>query len=43
MPSLFGDFDRFDFEPFHEDEDGLGWHANISIAPYSVLIYSQDH
>ncbi|HJE52453.1 MAG TPA: alpha amylase C-terminal domain-containing protein [Tessaracoccus flavescens] len=41
--SLFGDFESFDFEPFHEDEDGLDWHANISIGPYSVLIYSQDN
>ena len=40
--SLFGDFDSFDLEAFEEGEDGLDWHANVSVAPYSVLIYSQD-
>jgi len=41
--SLFGDFDSFDATA-HDDtgEDGMGAHANISIAPYSVLIYSRD-
>ena len=41
--SLFGDFDSFDVTA-HDDsgEDGMGAHANVSIAPYSVLIYSQD-
>ncbi len=40
--SLFGDFDSFDVTAFEEDEDGMGAHANISVAPYSVLVYSQD-
>ena len=41
--SLFGDFDSFDVTA-HDDsgEDGMGAHANVAIAPYSVLIYSQD-
>ena len=29
-------------EAFHEDADGLNWHGNVSIGPYSVLVYSQD-
>ncbi|HSO69425.1 MAG TPA: alpha amylase C-terminal domain-containing protein, partial [Arachnia sp.] len=40
--SLFGDHDSFDVTAFEEDEDGMGAHSNISVGPYSVLIYSQD-
>lgn len=40
--SLFGDFDSFDIEAFDADSDGMPCHGNVSIAPYSVLVYSQD-
>ena len=40
--SLFGDFASFDMEAYNDAADGLDWHGNVSIAPYSVLIYSQD-
>lgn len=40
--SIFGDFQSFDMEAYEEDYDGMQWHGNVSIAPYSVLIYSQD-
>lgn len=40
--SLFGNFESFDMEAFSEDDDGLDWHGNVSIAPYSVLVYSQE-
>ena len=40
--ALFGDFDGFDLEALEEGADGLDWHADVSVAPYSVLIYSQD-
>ena len=40
--AAFGDFPTFDVEPFTEDEDGLAFHTDLSIGPYSLLIYSQD-
>ena len=40
--SLFGNYESHDMEAFHEDADGLNWHGNVSIGPYSVLVYSQD-
>lgn len=40
--SLFGDFESFDIEAYEEDADGLQWHGNVSVGPYSVLVYSQD-
>lgn len=40
--ALFGDTDSFDLTAFEEEQDGLPCHANVTIAPYSALIYSQD-
>ncbi len=40
--ALFGDHESFDITAFDEEQDGMGAHANISVGPYSVLIYSQD-
>ncbi len=40
--SIFGNYESFDVEGFEDDADGLAFHGNVSIAPYSVLIYSQD-
>lgn len=40
--SLFGNFESFDMEAYPEDDDRLAWHGNVSIAPYSVLVYSQE-
>lgn len=40
--SLFGNFESFDLEAFSEDDDALWWHGNVSVAPYSVLVYSRD-
>ena len=40
--SIFGNTDSFDLTAFEEDQDGLPCHANVTIAPYSALIYSQD-
>jgi 1,4-alpha-glucan branching enzyme len=39
---LFGNAEAFDMEAFNEDADSLDWHGNVSIAPYSVLIYTLD-
>lgn len=38
----FGDFDSFDVTAYSEDYDGMPAHADIDIAPYSLLVYSQD-
>lgn len=38
----FGDFDSFDVTAYHEDYAGMPAHADIDIAPYSLLVYSQD-
>ncbi|HSN43162.1 MAG TPA: alpha amylase C-terminal domain-containing protein, partial [Propionibacteriaceae bacterium] len=38
--ALFGNFESYDMEAFSEDDDNLDWHGNVSIAPYTVLIYS---
>ncbi|MBK8447017.1 MAG: alpha amylase C-terminal domain-containing protein [Micropruina sp.] len=38
----FGDFDSFDVTAHAGDLDGLAAHAEIDIAPYSLLIYSMD-
>ncbi len=38
----FSDFSSFDTEARAGGRDGLEWHGNVSIGPYSVLIYSQD-
>ena len=38
----FGDFDSFDVTAYEGECDGLGAHAEIDIAPYSLLIYSMD-
>ncbi len=37
--SIFGNYESHDMEAYHEDADGLDWHGNVSIGPYSVLIY----
>ena len=39
--SLFGDFESFDTQA-HAGDGDLGWHGSVSIAPYSVLVYSRD-
>jgi len=38
----FGDFDSFDVTAWEGDFDGMAAHAEIDIAAYSLLIYSQD-
>lgn len=38
----FGDFDSFDVTAYEGDYDDMGAHADIDIAPYSLLIYSMD-
>ncbi len=38
----FGDFRSFDTEAHDEPYDGMDAHASIDIAPYTMLIYSQD-
>ncbi len=38
----FSDFDSFDVTAFEEDYDQMPAHADIDIAPYSLLIYSMD-
>lgn len=38
----FGDFDSFDVTAHAGETDGLAAHAEIAIAPYSLLIYSMD-
>lgn len=40
--SIFGNFESFDIEAFDDDADGMAFHGNVSIAPYTVLIYSKD-
>ena len=39
--ALFGHAESFDLEAHDEGADGLDFHGNVTIAPYSVLIYSQ--
>ena len=39
----FGDFDSFDITADEGAYDDLPCHADIDIAPYSLLIYSLDH
>lgn len=39
--ALFGDFESFDVEAYPADA-ALAWQGKVSIAPYSVLIYSQE-
>ena len=38
----FGDMPSFDIEAEKGDYDGFGWHGRIAIAPYAVLILSQE-
>ncbi|AQP45316.1 1,4-alpha-glucan branching protein [Tessaracoccus flavus] len=40
---LFGNYESHDMEAYHEDADGMDWHGNVSVGPYSVLVYSQDN
>ena len=40
--SLFGNYESFDLEAYEEDADGMQWHGNVSVGPYSVLVFSQD-
>ena len=40
--SLFGASSAFDIDAQEGGTDGQGWHGNLTIAPYSALIYSQD-
>ena len=39
----FGDYPSFDVEATEPGMDGFGAHATINIAPYTMLIYSQDN
>ena len=38
----FLDFESFDLEAMPGDTDGYAWHGHIGLAPYAVLILSQD-
>jgi 1,4-alpha-glucan branching enzyme len=38
----FGDFPSGDVTPVADDHDGLPFSASVKLAPYSVLIYSED-
>jgi 1,4-alpha-glucan branching enzyme len=40
--SIFGDFDSFDADATGHGQDGLEHSAEVSIAPYSLLVFSQD-
>ncbi len=40
--ALFGEHEAFDVDAAEGEYDGLGHYADVSIAPYSVLVYSQD-
>mgnify|MGYP000970421660 FL=1 len=40
--SLFGDFASYDMDAYDGGVDGQAFHGNLSIAPYTVLVYSQD-
>ena len=38
----FGDFDGFGMEATEGEYDGYAWHGSIGLAPYAILILSQD-
>ncbi|HEX8328885.1 MAG TPA: alpha-amylase family glycosyl hydrolase [Hymenobacter sp.] len=38
----FGDFDSFGTEAVAGEYDGYEWHGSIGVAPYAVLVLSQD-
>ncbi|MCC3154671.1 alpha-amylase family glycosyl hydrolase [Hymenobacter sp. BT770] len=38
----FSDFDSFGVDAEEGEQDGLGWHGSFGLAPYSVLILSQE-
>ncbi|GAC1597276.1 MAG: alpha-amylase family glycosyl hydrolase [Hymenobacter sp.] len=38
----FGDFESFGMEAEEGEYDGYGWHGSIGLAPYAVLILSQE-
>ncbi len=38
----FGDFDSFGMEAQPGERDGYAWHGSIGLAPYAVLILSQE-
>lgn len=40
--SLFGGFASYDMQAYDEDADGQPFHGICSLAPYSVLVYSQE-
>ncbi|MFT3860017.1 alpha-amylase family glycosyl hydrolase [Micropruina sp.] len=40
--AVFGDYDSFDLTAHQGGYDGMAAHADIAIAPYSLLIYSRD-
>ncbi len=40
--ALFGNAASYDMEAYQEDYDNQPFHGNLSIAPYTVLIYSTD-
>ena len=39
----FGDYASYDVDASEPGMDGFGAHASINIAPYTMLVYSQDH
>lgn len=40
--SLFGHVESYDLDAHPDGADGLDFHADVTIAPYSVLVYSQE-
>ena len=38
----FGDMDSFGIDAEEGEYDGFGWHGSIAVAPYAVLILSQE-
>ena len=38
----FSDFDSFGADATEGEQDGFGWHGSFGLAPYSVLILSQE-
>ena len=38
----FGDFDSFGMDAMAGEKDGYAWHGSIGLAPYAVLILSQE-
>ena len=40
--TAFSDHFSSDVEAVPGEYDGLGYHAAVSVAPYTMLVYSQD-